>query len=159
VAPNPRSSGSAPRSARDAALALAARRDYTAAELVSRLKDQGHDPGDITHVLDDLRDRGVINDRRVAAAHVRTAAAVKGRGQCLARGPHAASLAIVDEALGGISPRRTGAIGAYRARAAAWPSLGTARVQTCSAVGSHRSSAGRLGAGRARKMNLKRIRT
>ena len=75
------SSDSAPRDVRAAALTLASRRDYTAAELTDKLRDRGFDADTIAGALDDLRARGVVNDARVAAAFVRTASAVKGRGR------------------------------------------------------------------------------
>ena len=89
MAPNQRSSASArrerpdppPRSARSAALALLGRRDYTTAELRDKLHDKGYDPAAIDAALDDLRERRFVDDQRVAAAHVRTAAAIKGRGR------------------------------------------------------------------------------
>lgn len=83
MAPRPRSSDSAPNpaSARGAALTLASRRDYTARELSDRLHDRGFDAPAIAAALDDLRARGIVDDARVAAAHVRTATAVKGRGR------------------------------------------------------------------------------
>ena len=70
-----------PRSVRSAALALLGRRDYTAAELHQKLHDKGYDADAIDRALEDVRARGVIDDRRVAAAHVRTAANVKRRGR------------------------------------------------------------------------------
>jgi len=72
---------SAPKDVRAAALTLASRRDYTAAELTDKLLDRGFDADTIASALDDLRARGVVNDARVAAAFVRTAAGVKGRGR------------------------------------------------------------------------------
>ena len=81
MAQNPISSGSAPRNARSAALTLASRRDYTARELTDRLHDKGFDAEAVASALDDLRAKGVVNDARVAAAHVRTATAIKGRGR------------------------------------------------------------------------------
>ena len=74
-------SDSAPKDVRAAALTLASRRDYTAAELTDKLLARGFDADTIAGALDDLRARGVINDARVAAAFVRTASRVKGRGR------------------------------------------------------------------------------
>ena len=70
-----------PRSARSAAFALLGRRDYTRAELLDRLTERGYTAGDIEVVLADLVERKFVDDRRVAAAHVRTAANVKRRGR------------------------------------------------------------------------------
>lgn len=70
-----------PRSARSAALALLSRRDYTTAELRHKLQDKDYEPEAIDRVLEDLQRRGLIDDGRVAAAHVRTAAHVKRRGR------------------------------------------------------------------------------
>ena len=119
MAPNPRFSASGrkrpaadatppdPRTARGAALALAARRDYTAAELERKLTDKGYDAEAIAAAIAGLRDSRVIDDRRVAHAHVRTARAVKGRGRVrIARELAARGLGreVIDEALEGIEP-------------------------------------------------------
>lgn len=106
MAQNPISNGSAPRSARSAALTLVSRRDYTARELTDRLHDKGFDAEAIAAALDDLRARGVVDDARAAAAHVRTAAAIKGRGrvrikrELIARGVTAD---VIDAAMAGIA--------------------------------------------------------
>lgn len=95
------------RSARAAALALVSRRDFTAAELESRLKEKGYDADAIADALADLRAGRFIDDRRVAAAHVRTAAVIKGRGrvriarELTARG---VSRDLIEDALGGVNP-------------------------------------------------------
>jgi regulatory protein len=119
VAPNQRFSASGrnrraadatppdPRTARAAALALAARRDYTAAELERKLTDRGYDADTIATAIASLRESRVIDDRRVAFAHVRTARAIKGRGRVrIARelGARGLEREIIDEALGGIEP-------------------------------------------------------
>lgn len=57
------------------------RRDYTRAELLDKLTERGYTAEDIEAVLADLAERGLVDDRRVAAAHVRTAANVKRRGR------------------------------------------------------------------------------
>lgn len=57
------------------------RRDYTAAELHAKLTQRGYADGDIASTIEELRVRGLVDDRRVAAAAVRTAARVKGRGR------------------------------------------------------------------------------
>lgn len=96
-----------PRTARAAALTLAARRDYTAAELERKLTDRGYDPETIAGAIASLRESRVVDDRRVALAHVRTARAVKGRGRVrIARELAARGLGrdIIDEALDGIEP-------------------------------------------------------
>ncbi len=83
------------------------RRDYTAAELESRLEDKGYEAAAIADAVADLRARHVIDDRRVAAAHVRTAAAIKGRGrvriarELTARG---VSRDVIEDVLGGVEP-------------------------------------------------------
>jgi regulatory protein len=64
-----------------AALTLLSRRDYTTAELRQKLTDRGYAEAEVTGVLDDLTARGLLDDRRVAAAHVRSATAIKGRGR------------------------------------------------------------------------------
>lgn len=61
-------------------LRLLGRRDYTSTELVQRLIDRGHAPDEVQAALQALVADGTIDDRRVAMAHVRTAARVKGRG-------------------------------------------------------------------------------
>jgi regulatory protein len=66
---------------RGAALALLGRRDYTAAELRQRLIDKEHAPADVDETIAALIDDGTINDRRVAASHVRVASQIKGRGR------------------------------------------------------------------------------
>lgn len=92
--------------ARGAALTLASRRDYTARELTDKLHDRGFDADAIASALDDLRARGVVDDARVAAAHVRTASAVKGRGrvrirrELIARGVAAD---VIDTAMAGMA--------------------------------------------------------
>jgi regulatory protein len=70
-----------PGGARAAALALVARRDYTAAELERKLEDKGYDASVIADTIAGLGASGIIDDRRVAAAHVRTATRVKSRGR------------------------------------------------------------------------------
>ena len=68
-------------SARITALTLLGRRDYTAAELRQRLLDKEHDAGDVADAIEALSADGTIDDARVAAAHVRVASQVKGRGR------------------------------------------------------------------------------
>lgn len=103
--------GSAPRSIPDvrtlrgAALALLSRRDYTTLELRNNLSDRGYSADDIDQLISGLTASGVLNDQRVAAAHVRTASRVKSRGRLrIARELSARGLsrAIIDEALAAV---------------------------------------------------------
>lgn len=68
-------------SARIAALTLLGRRDYTAVELKQRLLDKEYTASDVADAIEALTTDGSINDARVAAAHVRVASQVKGRGR------------------------------------------------------------------------------
>lgn len=63
------------------ALRLLGRRDYSSYELEQRLLARGFPAGEITVLLEVIRQNGLIDDRRVAEAHVRTASRVKGRGR------------------------------------------------------------------------------
>lgn len=95
-----------PRTARAAALTLLSRRDYTAAELESMLTDKGHEPDAIALVIADLIAQRTLDDRRTAAAHVRRAAAIKGRGRVrIARELQARGISreLIDEALGTVA--------------------------------------------------------
>ena len=77
-----RDAGAAPRLAiHTAALRLLGRRDYTAAELTTRLAARGYPDEAITEELRHLRASGAQDDARAAAAHVRTATRIKGRGR------------------------------------------------------------------------------
>ncbi len=67
--------------ARATALRLLTRRDYTAKELRTKLLDREIPEVDITSVLTDLTEAGLVNDRRVAESFVRVASALKGRGR------------------------------------------------------------------------------
>ena len=69
-----------PGSSHLAALRLLGRRDYTSAELRSRLIEKRHDADEVEATIVRLRADGWLNDQRVALAHVRTAANLKGRG-------------------------------------------------------------------------------
>ena len=89
-------------SARTAALSLLARRDYTSAELSTRLIDRGYAAEDVADALTYLIANGSVNDARVAAAHVRTATRIKGRGRLRVKGELMArglSRQAIDEAL------------------------------------------------------------
>jgi regulatory protein len=68
-------------SARATAFRLLSRRDYTTAELRDRLLARGFDARETDSLIDTLTADGTLDDRRVAAAHVRTAGRVKGRGR------------------------------------------------------------------------------
>ena len=70
-----------PASVRSAALALLTRRDYTTAELRKKLLDREYAGPDVDEIVRSLTAAGLLNDARVAAAHVRTAAGIKGRGR------------------------------------------------------------------------------
>jgi regulatory protein len=63
-----------------AALRFLGRRDFSAAELITRLVDRGYAADDVRAAVDQLVAEGTVDDRRTAAAHVRTAARIKGRG-------------------------------------------------------------------------------
>jgi regulatory protein len=67
--------------ARTAALRLLSRRDYTSAELRDKLASREYSAGDIDEALASLAAERLLDDRRAAAAHVRTASRVKGRGR------------------------------------------------------------------------------
>jgi len=66
---------------RAAALRLLGRRDYTVAELRQRLIARGFDAGETAQALDALVAEGLADDRRAAAAHIRTGTRIKGRGR------------------------------------------------------------------------------
>jgi regulatory protein len=96
-----------PGTARLAALRLLGRRDYSAAEIRTRLLDRGHNPAEVESAVTSLVGDGAIDDRRTAFAHVRTAARIKGRGthrirrELEARG---ISAGIIADALAQLSP-------------------------------------------------------
>jgi regulatory protein len=90
-----------------AALRLLGRRDYSSAELITRLVDRGYAVDDVRTAVDDLTADGAIDDRRTAFSHVRTAARVKGRGtHRIRRELEARGIAapIIREALEQLSP-------------------------------------------------------
>lgn len=66
---------------RTAALRLLGRRDYTSTELTTRLLRRGYAEDDVRGVVASLVADGTLDDARAAAAHVRTAATIKGRGR------------------------------------------------------------------------------
>lgn len=70
-----------PGSAHAVALRLLGRRDHTIAETRAALVDRGHAIDEVESVIDRLTSGGLLDDRRVALAHVRRALQVKGRGR------------------------------------------------------------------------------
>jgi regulatory protein len=67
--------------ARAAALRLLGRREYTVAELRTRLLERGFPPDETAQAIDTLVAGGLADDRRAALAHIRTGSRVKGRGR------------------------------------------------------------------------------
>ena len=63
------------------ALRLLGRRDFTTAELEKRLLAHGFPPDEVQETVSALITEGVLNDRRVAAAHIRTSSRIKRRGR------------------------------------------------------------------------------
>jgi regulatory protein len=57
------------------------RRDYTTSELRQKLLDREFAEADIDEALRSLTADRLLDDRRTAAAHVRTASQIKGRGR------------------------------------------------------------------------------
>jgi regulatory protein len=57
------------------------RREYTAAELRERLRDRGYSEATTEDCLQRLTADGTLDDRRVAANHIRTARDIKSRGR------------------------------------------------------------------------------
>lgn len=76
----PRPPADETRTARSAALAALGRRELTTKELRARLVTQGYSLDDINQTLERLTDAGIVDDRRVAFAFVRTSVVVRGRG-------------------------------------------------------------------------------
>jgi regulatory protein len=70
-----------PARARVIAITLLARREYTTREVETKLLERGCSSGDAASVIARLVADGLVDDRRAAAAHVRTAAHIKGRGR------------------------------------------------------------------------------
>lgn len=94
-------------SVRAAALRLLGRRDYTTAELTAKLIDRGYSHDEVSRALGQLAGDGLVDDRRAAAAHVRTASRVKGRGRLrIARELEARGLAppVIADALSALTP-------------------------------------------------------
>lgn len=67
--------------ARTAALRLLSRRDYTTAEIRQKLTDREFEGGETEEAIASLRADRLIDDRRAAAAHIRTASRIKQRGR------------------------------------------------------------------------------
>jgi regulatory protein len=94
--------------ARVMALTLLSRREYTAHEVQTKLVERGWSAEDAATVIGALVGEGLVDDRRAAAAHVRTAARIKGRGrhrierELEARG---ISALIVRDVLGDLTPQ------------------------------------------------------
>ena len=63
------------------ALLLLGRRELSVRQLRERLRDREHRDEDIDRAVDLLIENRALDDRRVAAAYVRTALKVKGRGR------------------------------------------------------------------------------
>jgi regulatory protein len=63
------------------ALNLLGRRELSVKQLRERLLDREHAPEDVDRAVDLLLESRALDDARVAAAHVRTALKVKGRGR------------------------------------------------------------------------------
>jgi len=91
---------------RTAALRLLGRREYTVSELRARLTDRGYPEPDVAGLIDAFIDARLLDDTRVASAHVRSASRVKRRGrlrierELLARG---LDRAVVQNAMGAVS--------------------------------------------------------
>jgi regulatory protein len=63
------------------ALTLLARRELSAAQIRSRLKKREYSDADIAAAVARLQAARALDDGRVARAHARTAASIKGRGR------------------------------------------------------------------------------
>lgn len=104
----PASAPLTPARARVMAMTLLSRREYTAHEVQTKLVERGCSADDAATVIGALVGEGLVDDRRAAAAHVRTAARIKGRGrhrierELEARG---ISAPIVREVLGDLTPQ------------------------------------------------------
>ena len=62
-------------------LKLLGRRELSVAGLRARLLDRDHPPDEIDAAIAHLLETGALDDARVARAHARTSATVKGRGR------------------------------------------------------------------------------
>ena len=70
-----------PARARVIAITLLGRREYTTHELEAKLVLRGCASSTAATVIAALAAKGLVDDRRAAAAHVRTAVRIKGRGR------------------------------------------------------------------------------
>jgi len=70
-----------PARARVVAITLLSRREYTAHEVETKLLERGCSAETAATVIAALVAEGLVDDRRAAAAHVRTATGLKGRGR------------------------------------------------------------------------------
>jgi len=70
-----------PARARVIAITLLSRREYTAHEVEKKLLERGCSSDDTATVIAALVAERLVDDRRAAAAHVRMAARIKGRGR------------------------------------------------------------------------------
>lgn len=68
-------------SARSAALRLLTRRDYATSEIRAKLIDREFASDEIEAAIRSLTEAGLLDDARVAAAHVRSASQIKHRGR------------------------------------------------------------------------------
>jgi regulatory protein len=94
-------------SPRPAALALLGRRDYTTRELADKLLARGFAADAVDETVHRLTADGLLDDRRVAAAYVRTASQVKGRGRIrIARELQARGVqkSVIDDVVGRLGP-------------------------------------------------------
>jgi regulatory protein len=66
--------------ARLAALRLLGRREYSTVELTRKLIERGHGADEVERTVATLAQERIVDDRRVAEAHVRTSTRIKGRG-------------------------------------------------------------------------------
>ena len=112
------------RSPRASALTLLSRRDYSTAELRKKLLDRDYEADAVDVLIQDLTTSRLLDDRRVAASHVRTATAIKGRGRLrIARELQQRGLPkdVISEALGTVEkPDEAAAIRKVLARKK-WP--------------------------------------
>jgi regulatory protein len=107
---------------------LLGRRDYTTRELTDKLHAKGFPADAVEAALRRLAADGLLDDRRVAAAYVRTASQIKGRGrvriahELQARG---VGRSVIDDVLGRLGPEdESQAIQAILARRR-WPARPT----------------------------------
>jgi regulatory protein len=63
------------------ALQMLGRRELSIHQVRDRLRDREHDAADIDRAIEHLIETRALDDRRVAAAYVRTALKIKGRGR------------------------------------------------------------------------------